>query len=542
MLLSLFAACKGGSGSDLPPGSTIRQVEIPSEWQAADSAVVLRLTNSSTASTEVKRALNEIFNDPVNPIDGVDFLMRRPEKDDNGDYLPVDTSLSTAELLAGSSLDQLEAYKQKILDGDRVPFAREEALDACGNELIMTVASPHVLQQVFPEGPQNLDVWPSSCPDGADCETASQGTWDVGMGEMRFDGMVDMVVNVFPDLAVEPPKPAAWGHFEAFFLTGNNPGTPWLSLFLSARRVQVNVLNLWQLDRTYVDPMGVREVFKFPHRSRTLTKSDVFVFFEGFEKTEAYWNSQGLGDSMLPYGTLDGSPVLIDQTSATGEAVARAAGSDTMILSTLTDIFTYQVGLAVSCPTVRETAYLRNGPVEFFLCPDIDIGTCMAIEDMEEGACTLQEEQPFDPFNPFVPALEFSRVLITAPGQTVPMGEDRLPQYLSAPVASLSTSVELTVSADTVLYMLNPEHITAAVNATNQIAVQLPAASANTHCPDDTVQRFDIGAAWGAGTYRLTVDYTAGSGVEESTDLLGTTEYLLWMYPTSVPTWTSTGG
>ena len=100
VLLSLFAACKGGSGSDLPPGSTIRQVEIPSEWQAADSAVVLRLTNSSTASTEVKRALNEIFNDPVNPIDGVDFLMRRPEKDDNGDYLPVDTSLSTAELLA----------------------------------------------------------------------------------------------------------------------------------------------------------------------------------------------------------------------------------------------------------------------------------------------------------------------------------------------------------------------------------------------------------------------------------------------------------
>ncbi|MEZ4317541.1 MAG: hypothetical protein R3F61_08550 [Myxococcota bacterium] len=539
MLFFAFAACKGGEGNGVPPGSGLRAVEIPDEWESNEASVVMRLTNAATSSPEVKRAVNAIFNDPEEPVDALDFLMRRPERDPaTGEYLPVDTSLSTADLLAGSTLDQLEAYKQKIIDGDRVPYTREETVDTCGNEMIMAIASPHVLQNVFPQGPQSLDIWPDSCPDGADCQTAEFGSWDVGLGEMRFDGFVDMVVNVFPDLNEDPVKPGMWGHFSGFFLNSNNPGTPWISMFASVRRVQVNLLGLWQLDRSYVDPMGAREVFKFPHRARTLNQQDVFVFLEGYAKPEAYWDSEGFGATYPPpYGSGEASPILIDTTSTTGEAVSRQAGTDTTILKTLTDVFTYQIGTAVSCPTVRETAYIRSGPVEFFLCPDIEIGECMAREDMEEAACIYEAEPVFDPFNPFAQVVEFPRVEITAPGQTIVVPEDRLPTYLSAPVDSLSTTVQLTVTPDSVLYMYDPSHITAVQSSTG-LPAALPAPIADTHCTESTVQRFDIGTAWAAGTYELTVDFGAGTGVIPDPDITST-GFVLWMYPTSIPTWSS---
>jgi hypothetical protein len=160
---------------------------------------------------------------------------------------------------------------------------------------------------------------------------------------------------------------------------------------------------------------------------------------------------------------------------------------------------------------------------------------------MEEAACIYEAEPPFDPFNPFVAPVEFPRVEITAPGQTVVLPEARLPTYLSAPVDSIAnTLVQVTVTEDSVLYMYDPEHITNAVNATSNLPVTLPTPIANTHCPDSEVQRFDLGAAWGPGTYNLTVSYPDGDGVIEELDL--TTAYLLWMHFTSVPTWTSSPG
>jgi len=541
MLLLAFSACKGGGGGPTTVQPALGTIEIPTSWQSTDAAIVMRLTNSSTADTETKRALNQIFNDPNDPVDLADFLMRSPERDEAGELVPVDTSLSQTELLGGSSIEQMEAYRQKLVDGDQLPFTREEAVDSCGNEQIMALASPHVMQQVFPQGPQNLDVWPASCPDGADCQTLDGGTWDVAFTELRFDGMVDMVINVFPGLEQDPAKPGVWGHISAFFLTDNNPGFPWLSLFANARRVQVNLLSVWQLDRTYVDPMGVREVYKFPHRARTMDPADVFVFIEPYRETEAYWNAQGLGpDQPTPYGATESAAVLIDQTSVIGEAVARQAGEDTAILSTLYDALTYQIATAVACPAVGDRRYIRQGPVEFFVCADTDIDTCIAQEDMEEIACVFEEEPVFDPFNPAQSQINFPRAEVTGPGDVTTVTENQLPTYVSSIVAFEAT-LEITVTEDSVLYLYSDVPIGTITNTATNLPVELPAPIGNTHCTESTIRRYDLGTSWDPGTYRIAVDLAAAEGIVEETDLIGGSTFLYWMYYTSVPAWAPGG-
>jgi hypothetical protein len=539
LLLLAMTACKGNSGNNSgPQGPPLQEIEIPEKWSSNEASVVLRLTNSGTASTETKRALNTIFNDPEGEIDPIDFLMRRPERDDAGNLVAPDSSKPIPDLLAGTSIEQLEAYRQRIVDGSGAPFSREEAVDSCGNEIVMTTVSPHVMQEVF-SAPEDLPVWPASCPDGIDCNTAEAGAFDVGMTEVRFDGMVDMVVNVFPDLQVSPPQPGLWGHFNVFFPSTNNPGFPALSMFANIRRIQVNILGLWQLDRAYVDPMGVREVFRFPHRARTLTQGDVLVFAEPYEQTEEYWAASPYGvDNPVPVGSDLKAPLLLDVTSEVGAAVEPAITAESMLLDQLGKAFQYQIAAGVSCPTVEETAYLREGPVEFFLCPDIDIGTCIATEDMEEAACAFENEIPFDPFNPFAQPVTFPRIEITSPADQPNVPTGQLPVYLSSPVEGFEATVLLDVDEDSVLYMYNPERIVSAALNTTGLPVELPAPQGNSHCIDKPVQRFDIGSAWGPGTYELSVSFEAGADL--LTDVDGNS--LVWLYYSSIPTWVPPGG
>ena len=539
LLLAVTAtsACKGNGGNGAPDrGPPLQDLEVPDKWASNEASVVLRLTNSGTASTETKRALNTIFNDPEGEIDPIDFIMRRPERDPNGNLVAPDPGKPIPDLMAGTSLEQLEAYRQRILDGSGSPFTREEAVDSCGNEVVMTTVSPHVMQEVL-GSPQDLPMWPASCPDGIDCNTLEAGAFDVGMTEVRFDGMVDMVVNVFPDLQVTPPQPGLWGHINVFFPSVNNPGVNALSMFANIRRVQVNILGLWQLDRAYVDPLGVREVFKFPHRARTLTQGDVLVFAEAYEQTEDYWAASPYGDQPLPVGSDLKAPLLVDVTSELGAQVQPAITPESLILDQIGKAFQYQIAAGVSCPTVEETAYLREGPVEFFLCPDIDIGTCIATEDMEEGACAFENEVPFDPFNPTALPVTFPRVEITSPADMPLVPPAQLPVYLSSPVEGFEATIQIDVDADSVLYMYNPERIVSAVSSTG-IPTPLPAPQANSHCIDKPVQRFDIGAEWPAGTYDVTVSFTPGTDL--LTDIDG--NFLVWLYYSSVPTWVPPGG
>ncbi len=536
LAITSTSACKGNGGNGAPPpGPPLQDLEIPEKWASNEASVVLRLTNSGTAETETKRALNTIFNDPEGQIDPIDFIMRRPERDDDGNLVAPDSGKPIPDLMAGTSLEQLEAYRQRIIDGSGSPFTREEAVDSCGNEIVMTTVSPHVMQEVL-SGPEDLPFWPASCPDGLDCNTAEAGNFDVGMTEVRFDGLVDMVVNVFPDLSVSPPQPGLWGHFNVFFPSTNNPGFNALSMFANIRRIQVNILGLWQLDRAYVDPMGTREVFRFPHRARTLTQADVLVFAEPYEQTEEYWAASPYGDQPMPVGSDLKAPMLLDITSEVGATVEPAITPESLLLDQIGKAFQYQIASGVSCPTVTETAYLREGPVEFFLCPDIDIGECMATEDMEEAACAFENEIPFDPFNPTALPVSFPRYVAQSPdsGFVIPPGQT--PVYVGS-IASASATFDIEVDEDSVLYMYNPERIVSATSATG-LPVTLPAPQSNSHCVEKAVQRFDIGTEWDPGTYTLSVDFAPGPDLVTDTD----GSFLVWMYYSSVPTWVAPGG
>lgn len=544
LLLTLILASCGKDKSD---GNNqpllVGPLDIPSEWEARESAVVLRLTNASTTSTEVRRALNEMFNDPLDPVDAMDFVMRNPERDPaTGALVPVDAGASPTELLGGSSLEQLTAYKAQVVDGGGQPFDRAQAVDACGNEMIAALLPPGALAEVF-GGASSLPIWPSSCPDDA-CETASFGIWDVALGEMRFDGMIDMVINVMPNVQTDPLTPGAWGHLSAFFLSNNNPGFLAAPLFANVRRAQVNLTGVWQLDRAYADPMGLREVYRFPHRTRTLDTADIFVYLEGYAKGDEYWRaSGGPAVSALPFGFEQSAVAALDVTAPAGNEIASLTRYDEMVLQIFSDLVTYQLGAALACPNVSESAYFRQGPVEFFLCPDIDVPTCMAREDMEEAACTLQAETPFDPFNPFVPPIVFPRVEIVAPTTAVPLPADRLPHYLAYTAPTAQVEVELAVTPDSVLYLLSEQRALGAIGPNGQ-PIALPAPIVDTHCADDGVRRFNVGETWPAGTYRVQLDFTEGlPGAPDALvfDALGLEgpRYLLWAYHTSVPAWSA---
>lgn len=536
--LLLTLSCKGKDDNESKGPALKPEMEIPEQWYSKEAAIVMRLTNATTTSTEVRRALNELANgDPLDPTDdGVDplyLLMRLPESDPvTGELLEPDPSLSTAELLGGSSIDQALAFRERFIDGDGSPFSREEAVDSCGNEMLMSVLSPNAIQKAIPAGANDQEFWSASCTNGLDCETIDPGNWDVALGEMRFDGMIDMVVNLFPDVQVDPVKPGAFGHLTALFLSENNPGFAAAPLIANMRRVQINMTGVWELEEMYVDPVGYREVFKFPHRSRELTAADVFVFLEGHPKGEEYWKSQYPEFAeQVPQGLEADHPVAVDVTAIAGEKIVAATGGADELNQVLHDSLVHQIGAALACPSVRETAWVRKGPVEFFLCPGVDLATCVATEDLAEGACAfLEEPQPsiFDPS-----AIQFDRVEITAPGVSIPVIENRMPVFLSTPLQSGTVDIQINVSEDSVLHLKDATRITDARSATN-LQMEIPSAQANEHCPTDPVQRIDLGANWEPGTYTLTLSLDIGPDwvIDDTTG-----DYLLWFYYSSIDNW-----
>lgn len=536
LLLVLTLSCKGdGKGGNAPPRAPT--LDIPEQWQSKEAAIVMRITNGTTTSTEVRRALNELangsFTDPTDKgIDPLHLLMRAPETDANGQILEPDSTLSTAEKLAGSSVEQAVAFREKVIDGGGVPFAREEAKDTCGNEMIMSVLSPHAIQAAIPQGAQDQEFWPASCPDGLDCQTIDPGSWDIALGEQRYDGMIDMVVNLFPDVKAEPVKPAAFGHLTALFLSDNNPGTLIAPLVANMRRVQINMTGVWELEAAYVDPIGYRELYKFPHKSRELTIADVFVFMEGNPKGDEYWQNKFPNEELLPQGLSTDQPLAIDVTATAGAKIATATGTGDEFSTVMYDALAYQIGAAIACPAVRETAWVRKGPVEFFMCPEVDIDTCVATEDLKEGACQFEFEPEPTILDPFPEG--FTRTPI-APGAPVPVLPSKLPTYLQIPVAVGTTEIQVNVAEGSSLFMRDASRVLSARSAdgTNTPAV-LPIAEGNDHCEDSAVQKLALGDNWAPGIYILTVDIATGTDMEFD-DLSG--ESLLWFYFSSLDAW-----
>ncbi len=272
-----------------------------------------------------------------------------------------------------------------------------------------------------------------------------------------------------------------------------------------------------------------------------MTQADIFVYMEGYSDSDKYWEAEGYGDSPLPFGAEDTSAVMIDTSNLAGQALAQGAGTDGTALQMFTDMFTYQVGAALACPSVREGAWVRNGPVEFFLCPEGEVEACVAREDLEEAACAFPTEPEFDIFDP-QPVVEFPRLVVTSPSDVPVLLEAQTPTYLQSPVAGLDLSFQIEVTEDSVLYTRG-QRLVSAISATN-IPADLPVPIGNGHCPEDIIQRFDVGQEWDPGTYTVTVsldedpDGIPNSGDELEIDDLGT-DNLLWLYYSSVSTWSA---
>ncbi|MCB9691775.1 MAG: hypothetical protein H6736_08170 [Alphaproteobacteria bacterium] len=523
----LFLGCKGG---DPPPDVGVDPaVEIPDHWNSLDGRVVMRLTNASSTDTSVRRALGSIFNgDPLDPskppVDPMQLLMRGAPKDPGtGAWMPPIAGLSEAEQLAGSAVDQALAFKNRIADADG-SFTPEEAVDACGNPLLMTVLTPEALATVMPEVVGG-EPWPSSCasPDGCAPEV---GTWDVAIGERRPDGMIDMVLNVLPVFDTDPVQPGVFGPLTALFFTAQTPGLPMVPLFANMRRMQINLTNVWQLHSEYTDPRGTAEVYVFPHRARRMDMADIFVFPEGYDRGEDYWAAMGYEESLVPFGVDEAMAVGVDQTAAGGRELVDITKANPLLAPTLGDLLNYQIGASLACPGVKEPAWIKEGPLEFFFCPDGDIGPCLARNDMDEGACMFVEEPEPTPLDLFPPA--FVRY-DTAAG-VVPVPAANLPAFLSSAGPSGTAQVQIEVTADSALYVFDPLAITAATGPTNQ-PVTLPTPVVNDHCTEGPTQKLDVGTAWPPGTYTLTVDLTAA--VLDETDAT----YNTWFYFTNTAAW-----
>jgi hypothetical protein len=523
----LALGCNGGGSPD-PAFSSVPQIDIPVEWEAREARIAMRLTDESSTSTEVRRALLTLFNgDPLDPtsepIDPMQLLMRGAQKDPAGEWIPAEPGLPVADAVGGTAMEQAQLFADRVLGGE--PLSPDEAVDACGNPMLLTVVTPEVLQTVVPDAAER-GALPTSCADPATCEP-TVNAWDVAIGERRFDGMIDMVINVNPDVRSDPLQPGVWGQLTALFLTAQSPGEAMVPLFANMRRLQINLTNVWELHREYADPIGHRELYKFPHRERTLTQADIFVFAEGYDKADEVWESDGQSVA-LPFGLSEANPVGIDFSAPLGDALVSATGADTRLATLAGDALNYHIAASLACPGVREQAWVREGPVEFFLCPDGDIDACVAREDMHEGACTFPTEPVFDPFDPqsfLDPLVTFERYdVLTSP--VIPASN--VPVYLQG--SSAAGQIQIQVTADSAFYAA-PGVVLSATGPSGPVT--LPTPVPNAHCEEASAQRYSVGEEWPTGLYTLTVDTSAAVPDPEDTTGLANT----WFYFTDPAAW-----
>lgn len=527
LLVLGIISCRGGGGPTGAPAAD-PSLDLDMEWQSTKGRLLMRLTDTTSTSTEVRRALGSIFNgDPNDPtkngVDPMQLLMRGAEKDEAGAWV-VPEAASDAELLAGTGLQQALAFKSRVLDADGT-FSAEEAVDACGNPVYMSLVTPEALAAVVPDAP-GLEVWPESCgsPEGCEPET---GTWDVAIGERRADGMIDMVVNILPVFDTDPTTPGVWGNLTALFFTEENPGQLMIPLFANMDRLQINMINVWQHHQDYANPTGSHELYQFPHRERTLDLADIFVYPDPYADAEDYWEVHGTGET-IPFGLEEGgSAVGVDTSAALGRELLQVTNRSAQLSQALTDIVNYTLSASLACPGVQEDAWIKEGPVEFFVCADGDVDVCVARQDRHEGACQFLAEPTYDLFDFTSPQVTFPRVDAQAGTGTVAAAN--LPTLLEG---SAPAQITITVDEESVLYVKSAAILTSPVEAT------LPEPETNPHCEDSGLLRYDLGTAWTPGTYTLTVDLTAGelpddTGVGEEEPGQPTT----WFYYTDTDAW-----
>ncbi len=510
-------------------------VDFPSEVQSRNTAIAMRITNAYPGEIPVNRSIVNILNE----LDIVDMLTRGgvPEGGVGAGGGSSDPG-GHADLLAGTSVEQVRAYYERFSIDERGVFLEDEAVDACGNPVIAAFVPPSQLQYAAPGvDPSELAVWPLDCTD-ADCNTLEIGTLDAYVSNVRPDGKLDMVINLLPDTTTNPPSPGLFGHLIAYFPSINNPGFTEAPMVVNARQFTISLGNLWEQQKVYVDLTGTRELYAFPGTERTVFNDEVIVLAAGNEPQwcSDLWSARFTG--VEPMGCGSSSGLLLDRNPAAGASVYSSHmedGDNAANLRQLVTAFEHAMRAYAVCPTLpEESLYIQDGPVEFFLCPPAagTVELCVSEVDMEQGTCDpvpggtveVMPERQADPV-PIVPQ-RYPYVLVptgpagstttsattTDTGTTTDAGAAATGPKIQpkkrpfAPFAGTEVEVELTVEADTVLFLQDPALVQSLVDSSGQ-PVELP--EPRLPCGSgDTTSRYDVGEAWGPGTYTLVLPWS----------------------------------
>jgi len=373
-------------------------VEFPKELHSMEAMLLLRFTGADSTSSAVHRSLANILTEKIKLSD---VIMRGGYDPDQVIGTGNESSASPEEqleMLGGSALEQVRAFFDRAYLDEEPLWQQGTPVDACGNEMIAGFLTPEMLQHVYPVGDPTKDLgyWPESCGNDVNCDSSVQGTWDLSLTEMRADGMMDMIVQVYPAPTIGNP---AWaGHLLAYYLSDNNPGFLVAPIFGNASKVQIAAMGLLQIHGSpYLDPyMRPAEIFKFPHQTRSVASSEIVVAMIGSELCESYWTKNF--DGPVPFGCdLESGismPILLDTNNETGAFIKDAfmpTDNDTGPLQQVLDTLAYQLKALAACPTLSTPEYVRDGPVELFICT-AESGTideCLGMHDMEQAGCEV---------------------------------------------------------------------------------------------------------------------------------------------------------
>jgi len=550
-LLSVLAlaACGSTPPEEEPVYAPVKAVDLPDTVQSKEHAVVMRLTDGTSTDTEVYRALNQI----IAEMKLSDLLTRGGYPTDReGNVLPFgsgsDTSSdpgSYADLLAGTSVEQVRAYLERTTIDKAGPFPQAEAVDACGNPMLAAFVPASQFVDAAIGDPTAHEAWPDACGTDTSCDTLESGTVEAFFTEMRSDGLMDMIVQVNANTLSDPRTPGAFGHLMGFFFSDGGPGFSSVPLVLNADKMTVGLNNLWQQQAAYSGARGNKEVFAFPAAARTVYGDEVQALITPLSTADCNAAYDARYESPLdPHGCVEGAGLLVDRNSPAGEEVYSVwmeDGVNPANLNQIRDIFYYQLQAAAACPDVPFGKYIAEGPLEMILCSadDGDMWECLAKEDMEEGACRpvegevayvrpeLQTEPIAIPTQTFPVILKGDPSLLaptltppitttttTGTGDTSDTGVTTLTSTgdtgpLAVPFMGTQVEVELTVGPGSVLYLNEPERFLGIVGPSGP--VELPDATTNSHCEEGGPSRYEVGGEWPAGTYTLQAEWAEDS-------------------------------
>jgi hypothetical protein len=546
--VTMLAGCGSkGSTDDEPVYAPVKAVDLPDTVQSKQHAVVMRLTDGTSTDTEVYRALNTI----ISEMKLSDLLTRGGlPTDREGNVVPFGSGSddasdpgSHAELLAGTSVEQVRAFLERTqIDGDGV-FPQEEAVDACGNPQLAAFVPASQFVEAAVGDPTAHEAWPAACGTDTSCDTLESGTVEAFFTEMRADGLMDMVVQVNANTLTDPRTPGGFGHLMGFFFSNGGPGFTSVPLVLNADKMTVALNNLWQQQAAYASARGSREVFAFPAMERTVYSDEVQALVTPLSTADCLDAYDARYDGPLPpHGCSEGAALLVDRNSPAGQEVYSVwmeDGANPANLNQIRDIFYYQLQAAAACPDVPFGKYIAEGPLELVLCgaDDGDMWECLAKEDMEEGACRPVDgeviyERPVSQAEAIaVPTQAYPIILqgldlsaLTDTGSTgttttttydtgmagdtglVTTGGGDTGTTQLVPFIGTHVTLELVVGPDSVLYLNEPERFDRIEGPSG--AVQLPERTLNSHCETDGPGRYEIGASWPPGVYTLSAPWS----------------------------------